>query len=143
MTKEQQLMRNLMRACASVRRRPHHTDGHPHHGKPRGFGHILDLLTEESGISQQQIADALQIRPQSISEAIGILESRGYIRKEASPTDRRITLIHITEEGRTHAATLAEERRQHAARFFSVLSEEEKDSLLQILTKLGQAQEDC
>lgn len=143
MTKEQQLLRSLMRACASVRRHPHHPDGHPHHAKPRGFGHILDLLTQESGISQQQIADALHIRPQSISEAIGILESRGCIRKETSPTDRRVTLIHITEEGRAHAAVLAEEHRQHAQRFFSVLTEEEKDSLLQILSKLGSTQEDC
>ncbi len=143
MTKEQQLMRTLLRACASVRRQPHHTDGQSPTAKPRGFGHILDLLVEHSGISQQQLADSLRIRPQSISEAIGILESRRLIRKEASPTDRRVTLIHITEEGRAHATVLAEERRQHAQHFFSVLTEEEKDSLLQILTKLGHAQEDC
>lgn len=143
MTKEQQLMRTLLRACASVRRQPHHTDGHPHSAKPRGFGHILDLLVAHSGISQQQLADSLHIRPQSISEAIGILEGRGYIRKEASPSDRRVTLIYITEEGRAHAAILAEERRQHAQQFFSVLTEEEKDSLMKILTKLGNTQEDC
>ncbi len=143
MTKEQQLMRNLMRACASVRRRPNHTGGYPNSARPRGFGHILDLLAENSGVSQQQLADSLHIRPQSISEAIGILESRGFIRKEASPTDRRVTLIHITEEGRAHAIVLAEERRQHAQRFFSVLSDQEKDSLMEILSKLGNVQEDC
>ena len=140
MNKDQQLMRTLMRACASVRRQPQHPDGH--HTRPRGFGHILELLTENSGISQQQIADTLRIRPQSISEAIGILDSRGLIHKEANPADRRVTLIHITEEGRTHAAKLAQERRLHAEHFFSVLTEEEKDTLLQLLDKLGSAQED-
>ena len=142
MTKEQQLMRTLLRACASVRRQPHPTDGQSNSPRPRGFGHILDLLVENNGMSQQQLAGSLYIRPQSISEAIGILESRGYIRKEASPADRRVTLIHITDEGRAYAAVLAEERRQHAQQFFSVLTEEEKNSLMEILSKLDRTQED-
>ena len=141
MTKEQQLMRTLLRACASVRRQLQPTDGQSNSPRPRGFGHILDLLVENNGMSQQQLAASLYIRPQSISEAIGILESRGYIRKEASPADRRVTLIHITEEGRAQAAVLAGERRQHAQQFFTVLTEEEKDSLMQILSKLDRTQE--
>lgn len=122
-------MQNLKRACASVRRHPHGHHGH-HHGKHRGFGYVLDLLSETNGISQQQIADALGIRPQSVSEAITVLEERGFIRKETSEKDKRVTLIYITEAGQAHASELAQERKAHAERFFSVLSDEEKDTLL-------------
>lgn len=136
----QQLMQNLKRACASVRRHPHGHHGR-HHSKHRGFGHVLDLLSETNGISQQQIADTLGIRPQSVSEAITILEGRGFIRKETSEKDRRVALIYLTEQGQLHASELAQERADHAERFFSVLSDDEKETLLALLTKVNAERE--
>ncbi|MBQ8554839.1 MAG: MarR family transcriptional regulator [Clostridia bacterium] len=136
---DQQLMKHLKQTLASVRRHPH---GDPeHHGRHRGAGHILDLLSIENGVSQQQIAGALCIRPQSVSEAIATLEARGFIRKESSAADRRITLIYLTEEGQRHAAILAREREAHAQRFFSVLRDDEKATLLTLLTKLNTTKE--
>ena len=133
---EQKLMRNLMRASASVRRHPRPEEGHRHH-KGRGYGHILDLLADGEGISQQQIADALGIRPQSVSEAVAIMEDQGFVRKEANKNDRRITLVYITEQGGIRREELAQERAQRAKRLFSVLSESEKEQLLQLLEKIN------
>jgi len=141
LTIEQQLMQNLRRAFSPARRHPHSQAGQsqPRH---RGLGHVLDLLSETDGISQQQIADTLKIRPQSVSEALMLLEERGFIRRESSEKDKRVTLIYINEEGRLRAAELAQERKAHAERFFSVLDEEEKSSLLQLLGKLNAPRED-
>lgn len=138
MTIEQQLMKSLKQALAAARRHPH--GGH-HHGRHRGAGHILDLLSESTGVSQQQIADALDIRPQSVSEAIAALEKQGFIRKEISAADRRMTLIYLTGEGQRHAQELAQERKAHAIRFFSALSDEEKETLLTLLTKINTEKE--
>lgn len=104
---------------------------------PRGFGHILDLLSVEEGMSQQQIAGCLGIRPQSVSEAILALENRSYIRKEASASDRRVTLIYLTEEGAQRREELAVERELHAKKFFSVLDDSEKEELNRLLEKLN------
>lgn len=133
----QQLLQNLKRACASARRHP---QGQPH-SKPKGFGHILDLLSETDGIRQQQIADILGIRPQSVSEAIAILEERGHIRKEAYEKDRRVTLIYLTEQGRIYASEIALKRQTHAEQFFSVLNDDEKNTLLALLTKINTGKE--
>ena len=134
MITEQKLMRNLMRAAGTARRRP---DGDTA-GRPtgRGFGHILDLLQKE-GISQQQIADTLGIRPQSVSEAVSVLESRGYICRIPSESDRRKLLICITDEGLKHREEIAESRKAHAEQFFSSLTQEEKAQLLMLLEKLN------
>lgn len=134
---EQRLMRNLMRACGGVRRHKGNSEDSAM-PKGRGFGHILDLLSEE-GMSQQQIAAALDIRPQSVSEAIAVLESRGFIRKAASPLDKRASLIYITPEGDIRRRELAEERKAHAIEYFSVLNEEEKAQLLNLLEKMNLA----
>lgn len=137
---EQRLMRNLMRACGASRRLKGKSEDSAM-PKGRGFGHILDLLSEE-GMSQQQIAAALDIRAQSVSEAIAVLESRGFIRKEASPTDKRMTLIFITPEGENRRREIFEERKAHAIEFFSVLNEEEKEQLLHLLEKMNSAHAD-
>ena len=140
MNLEQQLMHSLRRTMSAMRRHPRGHGGH-HHGKPRGFGHILELLAAGDGVSQQQLADRLGIRPQSVSEAVTLLEKRGFARKEASEKDRRVTLIYITGEGRAHAAELAGERKDHAERFFAVLTREEKETLLNLLNKLNAERE--
>lgn len=139
MISEQYLMRNLMRTCAVVRRPHKSSSDEKSVGKktPRGFGHILDLLSVEEGMSQQQIADTLGIRPQSVSEAIVAMESRGCIRKETSASDRRVTLIYLTAEGAQRREELAREREIHARRFFSVLDEAEKKELNRLLEKLN------
>ena len=139
MTMEQKIMRNLMRAGGGARRH-HRKPEDAHCRRPMGFGHILELLSEE-GMSQQQIAETLGIRAQSVSEAISVLESRGYVRRQPSDSDRRKILVCITDEGRQHREEMAQQRAEHAREYFSVLTEEEKTELLRLLEKVNLAAE--
>lgn len=140
MSIEQELMRLMKQSHALARRKPQ--DGYGEcQRRARGAGHILELLMEQSGISQQEIADKLGIRAQSVSEAVAVLEERGHIRRVASPDDRRVTLIHLTESGHTHAEILAQERKAHAEEFFAVLTAGEKETLRALLTKINTERE--
>lgn len=138
------LYRTLMRTAALARRMP--TGGADAEAKPeklprgRGFGHILDLLSREEGLCQQKIAQLAGIRPQSVSEAIGILEGRGLVRREAGENDKRMILIYLTESGETHRKKAAEERQYKAGRLFEGLNEEEKETLYGLLQKLQTAE---
>ncbi|MBE6038945.1 MAG: MarR family transcriptional regulator [Anaerofustis stercorihominis] len=142
MTMEQKLMRNLMKACAATRRRPHKTNenqnrpGHSHN-RARGAGHILEMLSVSEGILQQQIADTLNIRPQSVSEAVSKLEHRGLVCKKTSDEDKRKTLVYLTEEGLSHRDSMKKDREEHERSFFSVLTDEEKTQLLYLLEKIN------
>ena len=135
---EQAIMRNLMRIASNSRRKRYDMPREEAH-RCRGFGHILDLLSKNDGLSQKQLADMLDIRPQSISEAITAMESYGLIRKEISEQDKRCALVYITEAGAERQAKLLEERRQNAKRIFGALDEEEKDTLLALLEKVTSA----
>ncbi len=135
---EHTIMRRVMRiASQSRRKRSAMPTGERH--KCRGFGHILDLLSGNDGLSQQQIADALDIRPQSASEAIANMEQAGLVRREANTQDRRSTLIYITPEGKQRQAELLYERIRNAKRVLSPLNEEEKRTLLALLEKVTDA----
>lgn len=135
------IMRSLIRVAHSARRRPKEEPGE-HRKKHRGFGHILDLLTQEDGLTQQQIAERLDIRPQSASEAICSMESQGLLIRKTNEQDRRSSLIYITPAGRVRQAELLQMRIENAKRVLSPLTEEEKNTLLQLLEKVSADMQD-
>lgn len=147
MKTDTELFRLLMRTASTAKRPlyPRENDGehsHPSHGHKRGYGHILDLLSPDEGLCQQQIASLAGIRPQSVSEAIATLEGRGLVRREAGCEDKRTLLIYLTQAGEEHRQRMGEERAQKAKKLFSPLSEKEKEQLAILLQKIRTAQKE-
>lgn len=138
---EHKIMQNIVRISHNGRRKLHkQPEGKCH--RPRGYGHILDLLSENSGLTQQQIAQALGIRPQSASEAVISLEEQGLIEKSPNPQDRRSFLLHITLSGLDRQREMQEERLKNAKRILAPLNKEEKDTLQHLLQKVVAALEE-
>ncbi len=135
---EHTVIRRIMRIASQSRRKPPHNQGSDS-CKCRGFGHILDLLSRNDGLRQQQIAELLDIRPQSASEAVANMEQAGLIRRETDEQDRRSSRIFITPEGQQRQAELLERRIENARRVLAPLSEEEKKTLLALLEKVTDA----
>lgn len=135
---EHEIMKCLVRIVSGGRRRP----PHPCKSNGRrffGYGHILDLLSQNDGLSQRQIAEALHIRPQSASEAIASMEGQGLVEKRANEQDRRISLVYITQAGRQQQIDLRNERIENARRIFEPLTDDEKETLLKLLNKAASA----
>jgi len=53
-----------------------------------------------------EIADQLQISKQSVHELITHLEQRGYVTREADPTDGRARIVRLTDRGRELETTI-------------------------------------
>ena len=143
MIQDGELLKLLMRTAASARR---DRGGEGEKKKPcshrRGYGHLLDLLSLDRGLCQQEIAEGLGVRPQSVSEAISALLERGMIRKEETENDRRKALIFLTAAGEEQRAALARDRALRAERLFAGLDDAEREALYTILTKLLDAQKE-
>lgn len=108
--------------------------------KLRGKGAVLSILSKEDGVTQKNIADAMFMRPPSLSELLHKMEGEGLVERRTNETDRREVLVYITDEGRRIATMVAAEHERRADKFFSALSDEEKDSLAAILKKLLDSQ---
>lgn len=135
---EHTIMCRVMRIASQSRRKPLH----PPHGDPakcHGFGHILDLLAENDGLRQQQIAELLHIRPQSASEAVANMEQAGLVRREPDEQDRRSSRVCITPEGKQQQTESLNRRIQNAKRIMAPLDEDEKETLLRLLDKIAEA----
>ncbi len=102
----------------------------------RWHGRILAILSGSDYITQKSLADKLEIRPQSLSEALTALEDGRFIERRTNPDDKRETLVSITPLGKERSKIIDEHRKKHAEEYLSSLSEEEKENLYTILEKL-------
>lgn len=135
---EHEIMKCIGRIVSGGRRRRHHAQNSD---KPKfcGYGHILDVLSKNDGLSQREIAELLNIRPQSASEAIASMEGQGLIEKRPNEQDKRSSLIYITQEGGQRQIDLRNERIENARRIFDPLTDCEKETLLKLLKKVADA----
>jgi MarR family transcriptional regulator, organic hydroperoxide resistance regulator len=64
---------------------------------------VLTTLSEEEGLSQQELAKRLYVTKGNISGLLDRLESAGLVERRQTASDRRQYSIHLTEAGRAMA----------------------------------------
>ena len=62
-------------------------------------GGILALLKQQSGRTMTELSQILSIDNSTITGLIDRLEKAGFVKRNSSPHDRRVSQIHITQEG--------------------------------------------
>lgn len=103
-------------------------------------GRILMILHHMGGtVSQKELQDILQIRAASLSELLAKLEKNEWITRSKEETDRRSSLIQLTESGKAHINDHAKIRQKAAQTLFQCLTPEEQLQLAQLLKKLNQS----
>jgi DNA-binding MarR family transcriptional regulator len=60
----------------------------------------LSVLRAQDGLSNAQLARRSLITPQSMSEVLGQLVEKGYVRRRADPGQGRVIRIELTTAGR-------------------------------------------
>ena len=58
----------------------------------------LTALCRRPGITQEELAQELSVNKSSVTRQLCSLEENGYVRREASPCDRRSLLVYPTEK---------------------------------------------
>lgn len=104
---------------------------------PREF--VLTILMDggNTGMRQKDLAEKLGIGPAAMSESINKLEDNGYIERRVDETDRRATLIFLTEKGEARASEVRDQREHRFDGIFGDLTADEKEQLLILLKKMN------
>jgi MarR family transcriptional regulator, organic hydroperoxide resistance regulator len=64
---------------------------------------VLTTLTEQEGVSQQELAKRLYVTKGNISGLIDRLEEAGFVERRSTASDRRQHAIYLTDAGRRTA----------------------------------------
>ncbi|PKM94246.1 MAG: MarR family transcriptional regulator [Firmicutes bacterium HGW-Firmicutes-1] len=125
----------LTRGTQTVRRKEMHTV------KAGGltasqFG-VLEVLYHKGDLRINEIIEKMLSTGGNMTVVIDNLEKDGFISRYPAPDDRRSTIVSITNKGTTLFETVFPDHIENINKIFNVLTTEEKQSLINIMKKLG------
>ena len=96
---------------------------------------VQTLEKNSSHVRVSDISDALDLPRPGVTRTVKEMEQKGYLRKLASPDDRRVTYISITEEGRELSRKYDENYFSELSVYLDDISEEEADCMIRTIGK--------
>lgn len=135
-SKTRELIQQFMQIQWRLMRQTHRNHmAHGFMGNPyRGQGRVLKLLKMQPEISQRDLLELLDMRPQSLGDLLRKLEQKGYITRTPSAQDKRVMMIRLTEKGRN--AEVQDDRELGFEALFDCLSDEEQAQLSAYLERI-------
>lgn len=127
------------RTFASAAMRAGMSDDNPR--GDRGQLRLLRLLGEHDGMTNAEIAEALDIRPSSVSALVKKLEEAHFIERHDDPDDKRVSRIFVTDAGRTFLTGSRQFKDDFSEACFASLSATEQSQLRDLLRKLAEGLE--
>ncbi|HEX4248735.1 MAG TPA: MarR family transcriptional regulator [Pseudonocardia sp.] len=100
-----------------------------------GFKLLRALATEDR--SMREVSDILHLAPRTVTDIIDGLQGRGLVVRRPHPSDRRITLLHLTEAGATRLAEATEGADEARDAAIADLDEDERATLRRLLARVG------
>ena len=107
---------------------------------PPQFGTLV-LIEANPGISQSAIAATLRFDRSTLVQIIDRMEDRGFVIRKLAKNDRRSHALHLTQLGQTTIAKLKTIVWAHEEHISRSLSDNERQTLLNILARIYQTPE--
>jgi len=94
------------------------------------------VLSHSGGVRSSELAQLLHITPRSVTEVVDALEAKGLASRAPDPSDRRATLVSLTDRGHELSDEVRRVRGVESEKMFERLSSTDRDHLSRILGKL-------
>ncbi len=105
-----------------------------------GQSKLLQLIAKNEGIIQRDLAEQMDMRPSSMTEALGRLEQLNLILRTRDEKDQRTMHIYLTNKGKEIVEDTVKSEEEFMKKFtnimFKEISEEEIEKMLEITSKL-------
>jgi DNA-binding MarR family transcriptional regulator len=91
-------------------------------GLTRARAELIWRLLQQGPMTQQALSRLLRCTPRNVTGLVDALQTIGLVSRERHPTDRRATLVRLTERGVNAAAAWRTRYHQFATQLFSDLT---------------------
>ena len=83
---------------------------------------LVWLIHHHGPSTQRALADAMKVTPRNVTGLVDGLEATGFVTREPHPTDRRATLVSLTERAAATVQAMARGHRELAGHLFGDLT---------------------
>lgn len=99
------------------------------------FDLMAQLDKASSGMTLSDLSKRMMVSNGNLTGLVDRLVASGHIVRTASPTDRRASVISLTESGRAEFRAMAAEHEHWIAELFGDLTEKDRGELMRLLGK--------
>ncbi|MFZ5969897.1 MAG: MarR family winged helix-turn-helix transcriptional regulator [Bacillota bacterium] len=105
-------------------------------GLVMSHGDILVALFKEQVLTMKDIANRIEKDKSTVTALVDKLIDIGYVKKEKDPSDNRVILVVLTEEGKKFQSDFEEISDALLSTVYKGFSEDEKEALINHLTRI-------
>ncbi|WP_448522631.1 MarR family winged helix-turn-helix transcriptional regulator [Pseudothermotoga sp.] len=106
------------------------------HGIHPGQPPMIMIISKHEGMTQNQIAEKLNLRPATVAIMLRRMEKAGLIHRKQDETDRRLQRVYLTEKGKSHCDFLKQQMQRMEIVATQGFSKEEKLQLTNFLDRI-------
>ena len=106
------------------------------------YGALL-TVSRQPGLDQRTLAGLMGLDTSTTAGVVGRLDSRGLLRRSASPTDKRVKLLAATPEGQKLLADIEPPVLAAQDRILAPLAEADRPAFMRMLCTLVNANNDA
>lgn len=129
----------FLRTAHRIRRRS--APSYDQFGLTEAQTRALRVISRYERPRMADLAQALEVVPRSITSMVDTLETAGFVARQPDATDRRATLVLLTERGREVLRQVGRMRAEAAEQLIAKLSAPEQDELRRLLVILDTGEE--
>ena len=105
-------------------------------GLTRARATVLWELYHRGPMTQRALSQALRVTPRNVTGLLDALETDDFIVRDPHPSDRRATLVRLTEQAAAAAAALHAEYQEGAAFLFADVPAADLSRFVSILDRV-------
>lgn len=95
---------------------------------------LVDIISDEDGKPMKCYANKLMISKPNMTKLVNKLIEEDLVERRSDEKDRRLIKLYVTEVGKEYVRVQREEVKKKLANVVDVLSQEDKDKLIQSLS---------
>jgi DNA-binding MarR family transcriptional regulator len=106
------------------------------HGLTPARAEVIWLLHRDGPRTQRELSQALKCTPRNVTGLVDALEAAGFVARGAHPTDRRATVVTLTEQAQALVTHWRRDRDHGAAQLIGDASAAELAAFVTMLDRL-------
>lgn len=105
-------------------------------GLYRGQQFVLCALWKEEGLTHSELAERLSVSAATVTNGLKRMEHAGFLERRPDPEDQRVSRVYLTDAGRNIRGAVERVWAELERETFRGLSEQERDTLGQLLKRV-------